>query len=671
MSVYAIVKETVRLSDTTKKLSLREPLIYNNKRATAFRVEVLSENSDSPADLTGVGVTGKFLRKKDDTTVLPILGTVSGNVAEVILPGACYSVSGRFTFTMDLTQSSPTTGVAAFSTSVSYVIGDRVVYNSAVYVFVKNHSAGAWDADDVAADIETRSILIVEGAVEKASSDSAIDPGSPITSVDQAIANANSAASSANSAATAANNAADVAETAATEAQDLVLVQESQPSESLNKLWIKASADTEVQVPTYEEFSDLQNHFAHEWTESENIFNPDEFQQNKVIDNSGNVNDSSNFGITTNYYELPFTGDNYFYINSSNVGTAFDDYKGVAYIVTYDSSKTFISRIAMSAQNYGGVTTTNGAKYVRFVIGKNTSDLMLIVRQTYDSTIDPVFIPYHGKFTTNAEERIGEVVEDISDNDFDVPLKHIIKTGGLTGIFRTAGVVGDSLSSGCMEYKDENNQSQGLDRYEFSWLQQMKHICGFDTAYNFSAGGLTSKKFWTSTNTHITDLREDGENHKCQLYFIALGVNDIADTTLDVGTSEDISDDESTTFYGYYSRIIKLIQTIQPKARIFLVGLPNHSEMTVWGDRFKAFKNAIADMATHFDYCYYLDLYTYDVSYNGEFNQMYFNGFHENALGYLRTAWMISSYVDWYIRHNYEEFREVGFIGTNYHYYSE
>lgn len=418
------------------------------------------------------------------------------------------------------------------------------------------------------------------------------------------------------------------------------------------------------------QFSNLKSEINHLWVSSDNLYDPNNVLANTNINSSGVEDENSNFETTNYYIELPFTGDNYFYINSENVGSAYEDYKGIMFVARYDENKNFLARASMATQSYFGVSTTNGAKYVRFVVGKNTENLMLVVRNTFDASYNPAYIPFGGKVSDTFDAQVGKDFDKITDNDFAVPLKHILKTGGMTSIFRTAGVVGDSLASGCMEYK-ENGTSYGYDRYEFSWLQQMKHICGFDTAYNFSAGGLTSKKFWTSTNSHITDLREDGANHKCQLYFIALGVNDIADTSIDVGTSDDISDTSSTTFYGYYSRIISLIQSIQPRAKIFLVGLPNHSNMTVWGARFTSFKNAIADMVNYFDNCYYLDLFTYDVPYDATFQQTYFNGFHENALGYLRSAWVISSYVDWYIRHNYEEFREVGFIGTDLHYYSE
>ena len=403
--------------------------------------------------------------------------------------------------------------------------------------------------------------------------------------------------------------------------------------------------------------------------ESDNLYDNSTATYYKSINSSGQITDNDNFKIS-DFITIPYQNrDNYLYLNSEAVSAVYNDYKGVFQICLYDTNKTFIKRIAMSGSSHGGFNET-GAVYMRLMIGINTPDLMVVVLDYNDNTYNPNYVPYGGTYTADLINEVQTIIKNYADNDTETPLQNIIKDGGMTRIFRSAGVVGDSLSSGCMEYKDEHGDSLGYDRYKFSWLQQMKGICGFENAYNFSAGGLTAKKFWTTTNAHVLELRETGSDHKCDIYFIALGVNDIADTTLDLGTIADIENDSSETFYGYYARIIKLIKTIQPKARIFLVGLPNDDSMTVWGSRFTNFKIAISNIANYFDFCYYIDLYQYDVPYTGNIKDIYFNGFHENALGYLRTAYVISSYVDWYVRHNYTEFREVGFIGTDLHYYT-
>ena len=106
MDVYCIVNQQVRLSMPPAKVQLNEPLAYSNVLAHAMQVTVLKEDGTAE-DLSGVSVSGNFL-KSDGNTVTPITGTVSGNVAQVLLPGACYATPGRFKFTMDMTKSGST-----------------------------------------------------------------------------------------------------------------------------------------------------------------------------------------------------------------------------------------------------------------------------------------------------------------------------------------------------------------------------------------------------------------------------------------------------------------------------------------------------------------------------------------------------------------------------------
>lgn len=35
-----------------------------------------------------------------------------------------------------------------------------------------------------------------------------------------------------------------------------------------------------------------------------------------------------------------------------------------------------------------------------------------------------------------------------------------------------------------------------------------------------------------------------------------------------------------------------------------------------------------------------------------------------NPMGYMLTARMVESYIDYIIRHNAEDFKQIGFIGT-------
>lgn len=161
--VFCIVNHARKLSTPTRKVQMAEPLAYSNTLAHSFRFTAFTDE-DEEADLTGAGIVGNFLQA-DGNTITPITGTASGNVAEVILPGSCYLVPGRFKFTMDITEGST-----------------------------------------------TRTAMWIEGIVEKNISGTIIDPGTPEGNISQAIGRANDAANDANSAAERAEEAADAAE---------------------------------------------------------------------------------------------------------------------------------------------------------------------------------------------------------------------------------------------------------------------------------------------------------------------------------------------------------------------------------------------------------------------------------------------------------------------------
>ena len=74
--------------------------------------------------------------------------------------------------------------------------------------------------------------------------------------------------------------------------------------------------------------------------------------------------------------------------------------------------------------------------------------------------------------------------------------------------------------------------------------------------------------------------------------------------------------------------------------------------------------NLLYSLAEHFDNSYVLDLYKYGPVYD-EFKKKFFLHDHMNPSGYLLTARMVDSYIDYIIRHNPDDFKEVGFIGTD------
>lgn len=65
----------------------------------------------------------------------------------------------------------------------------------------------------------------------------------------------------------------------------------------------------------------------------------------------------------------------------------------------------------------------------------------------------------------------------------------------------------------------------------------------------------------------------------CQAYVIALGVNDIYNCNMEIGSIDDIDKKDyrnnKPTFVGYYAQIIERYKEIVPDAKFFFVTFPN------------------------------------------------------------------------------------------------
>lgn len=242
------------------------------------------------------------------------------------------------------------------------------------------------------------------------------------------------------------------------------------------------------------------------------------------------------------------------------------------------------------------------------------------------------------------------------------PLDRIVFDGGYTRVFRTIGCIGDSLSSGTHESRDADGKLGFYDYYDYSWGQYIARNTGIKV-YNFSRGGMTAKWYMESFADSIGAWATD---KLCQAYILALGVNDMW-SKQEFGSVVDIDLEDyknnKDTFAGSYAQIIQRLKTLQPDAKFFLVTLPN-------GDVLDFEKHAalLRDMAKMFSNTYVLDFAKYGPVYDGAFKAKFYLGSHLNAAGYIFTAQMITSYIDYIVRHNFEDFSQVGFIGTSHKY---
>lgn len=253
-------------------------------------------------------------------------------------------------------------------------------------------------------------------------------------------------------------------------------------------------------------------------------------------------------------------------------------------------------------------------------------------------------------------------------NPDEKPLDNIVTDGGFCGIFRTIGCIGDSLSSGEFETKDENGIVGYHDFYEYSWGQFMARATG-SKVYNFSRGGMSTKWFCESFAGECGAYKRE---NLCQAYIIALGVNDLT-VNPEIGNPDNYdaslkreADDQS--ILGYYAQIIRTIKAKQPDAKIFAVTIPRSvgktEERTKREDELA---EGIRKLVAKISNAYVIDLRKYGPVHDEKFNAAFRLG-HMTPAGYLLMSKLIMSYIDYIIRNNFEDFNQVGFIGTPYKY---
>ncbi|HIT85399.1 MAG TPA: SGNH/GDSL hydrolase family protein [Candidatus Ornithomonoglobus intestinigallinarum] len=249
-----------------------------------------------------------------------------------------------------------------------------------------------------------------------------------------------------------------------------------------------------------------------------------------------------------------------------------------------------------------------------------------------------------------------------------LPDNTIIPCGGMLGIFRNIGCVGDSLSSGEFEF-DNNGELGYWDCYEYSWGKMIERLTGVDVT-NFSRGGMTAYSIYTEADeknsvTESINRLFDKDNAK-QAYIIALGVNDLHNIDMEcyggnVGGAGDIKEDyreNANTVIGWYGKIIARLKEISPHAKFFLLTIPDNGKNE---KNAEAFAKALRDTAKKLKNCYIVDLYKDAPCYCDDFRKAYFNGGHMNAMGYLFTAHYVMRYIDDIIRKNHDDFRYVQF----------
>jgi hypothetical protein len=235
--------------------------------------------------------------------------------------------------------------------------------------------------------------------------------------------------------------------------------------------------------------------------------------------------------------------------------------------------------------------------------------------------------------------------------DGEVYEKDAIKTNAHTAnIFKKVVCVGDSFTSGHI-YDSEGVPHATNEDY--AWPAFMEKLTG-NKYVNCGKSGATALT-WLTADRGLPKAQASG---KSQAYIIGLMINDSYNSTLPVGTESDIGTDNET-YYGCLSKIVRELNAISPKAKIFVCTCPNvDSRMVAYNEAVRVIVDAYkTNYNTH---C--LDLYkNIDMYRNTSLSSDLYMS-HYSAVGYEQFAEILNVIMSEYINNHIEDFKDVAFI---------
>ncbi len=239
----------------------------------------------------------------------------------------------------------------------------------------------------------------------------------------------------------------------------------------------------------------------------------------------------------------------------------------------------------------------------------------------------------------------------------------LLENGGLTAIFRKIACIGDSMSSGEFQIKNDDGSWTYLDMFEYSWGQFIARMTG-SVVYNFSAGGMTARYY--CQNFAQTKGYWDKEL-KAQAYIIALGVNDLINRNQELGEISDIDlkdyNNNKDTYIGNFAKIIQRYKEIEPNAKFFLVTMPKGDD----NEKKQIHQQTMYKLAEIFTNTYVIDLFEYAPIHDEDYKSNNYMYDHLTPSGYYETARQISTYIDYIVKNNFKDFAKVGLIGTSHY----
>lgn len=320
--------------------------------------------------------------------------------------------------------------------------------------------------------------------------------------------------------------------------------------------------------------------------------------------------------------------------------------KDGASICFYDSENNLLS-----AFNEG--LSMNTMEQYDFKIPSGTTKIGISCYKSNQLQSKPI-IRLEKLTSENVRYIVRDELENPSTEDETLTIE---KNGGACRIFHDWGVIGDSLSSGCLERTLEDGGTGYPNIYPYSWGQCMARAMGVNVV-NYSSGGQTAKSINESNFEPISPLW----NSKQQVYVIGLGTNDYfkldTEYTNGWGSASDIDltnyNNNGDSFVGWYAKIIQRVRQVNPDCYLFLLTNPiNHSDDQL---------NAITTIASKFNRCYVINTNPYRSNWNDNYKL----GGHLSPYGYLIYGDYVMSLISKLILENESNFKNVGFIGTEY-----
>ena len=381
--------------------------------------------------------------------------------------------------------------------------------------------------------------------------------------------------------------------------------------------------------PSETEFSSLFNSLTNEQIDTDGYY-----ELNKLISQDGSEKTIVT-GIWGTFMYVPITKGAIVSFKTSGAKLS----AGLCYIAFYNTDKVFIRGIVSdgaSTPNYTEVADADG--YVCAVATTN--------RDSGAFEYSSIILSKRVGDINRIKNDISEIKNDISEIESEISgLKEstgLLDAESFKGFYKF-GVIGDSLSTGHMTDPTDSDK-QNSRNLRFSWGQILARKNG-QVCLNFGFSGATATT-WFTNSTYAPATKLAMEENICQCYIIGMGANSDAGG---LGSIEDIDwdngDNNASTYYGQYARIIQLIRKTAPKAVIFCLTLPYPRESSSKNAAIKA----ICSDSHVSDHTFVIDLVQYndilkkyivgedEGSSPATYNKYYYN-WHFTAAGYALCA---------------------------------